>query len=163
MSFDRIELLVFFTKFSFILFMVRWFFLLIHFLIVGDFEWSKTASHILTVPLTLECVRTLSWSISVFFYFNCFSDDVLCKFCVLLSELMILLSTHHVACHLICRNKLRWYMSGNVILKESKCITRNIRKCNSTSNYIYFYKLIHVDLKPRILIASFLLASLLNN
>ena len=87
----------------------------------------------------------------------------------LLSEPMILLSTHHVTNHLTCHNKLRC-MSCNFILKIWKCNTRNIRKCNSASNYIlifgklfYIYKLIHIHLKPRILIPSFLLAPLLNN
>ena len=43
----------------------------------------------------------------------------------------------------------------------------DIKKCNSAYNYILIfeklsliYKLIHIDLTPRILIASFLLASL---
>ena len=45
-----------------------------------------------------------------------------------------------------------------------------IGKCNSASNYIlifgklfHIYKLVRIDLKLRILIASFLLALLLNN
>ena len=40
--------------------MVRCFFLLIHFLVVEDYELPKSASHILSVPLTMECVRILS-------------------------------------------------------------------------------------------------------
>ena len=90
-------LLVFFTKLSFILFTVRFFFLLIHFLEVEDYELPKSTSHVLSVLLSLEYVRILFWSICFFFYFNCLPDDVL----------MILLSTHHITKHLICCNKLR--------------------------------------------------------
>ena len=56
--------------------MVRCYFLLIHFLVVEDYKLPKSTSHILSVPLNLECVRILSWSIS---FFNCLLDDVLCK------------------------------------------------------------------------------------
>ena len=69
----------FFKKLSFILFMIRHFFLLIQFLVVEDYELSKSTSHILSVPLNLEYVRILSWSISFFPYFKCLPDDVLCK------------------------------------------------------------------------------------
>ena len=40
--------------------MVRCFFLLIHFLVVEDYELPKSTSHILSVPVTMECVRILS-------------------------------------------------------------------------------------------------------
>ena len=43
--------------------MVRSLFLLIHFLVVQDYELPKTASRILSVPLTLECVRILDPSL----------------------------------------------------------------------------------------------------
>ena len=33
------------------------FILLIHFLVAEDYELPKSTSHILSVPLTLECVR----------------------------------------------------------------------------------------------------------
>ena len=59
--------------------MIRRFFLLTQFLVVEDVELPKSISHILSVPLNLECVRILSWSISFFSYFNYLSDDVLCK------------------------------------------------------------------------------------
>ena len=59
--------------------MVRCFFLLIHFLVVEDYELPKSTSHILSVPLNLECVRIPSWFISFFSYFNFLPDDVLCK------------------------------------------------------------------------------------
>ena len=85
---------------------------------------------------------------------------------MMLSELMKLLSTHHVTNHLTCRNKP---MSCNLVLKLWKCNIRNIGKFNFASNYIlifgksfYISKLNHIDLKRRILIASFLLAPLLN-
>ena len=61
-------------------------------------------------------------------------------------------------------------MCGNGILKRWKCNTKNIKKFSFPSNYMfifgklyYVYKLIHIDLKPRILIASFLLTPFLNN
>ena len=59
--------------------MVRCFFLLIHFLVVEDYESPKSASHVLSVPVNLECVRVPSWSISFFSYFNPLPDDVMCK------------------------------------------------------------------------------------
>ena len=72
-------MLVFFTKSSFILFTVRCFFLLLaHFLAVEDYELAKSTI-LVSVPLTPECVRILSWSISFFIYFNFLPDDVLCK------------------------------------------------------------------------------------
>ena len=74
-------MLVFFTKLSFILFTGRCFFLLIHFLVVEDYELSKSTSHV-SLPLTLECDRILSWSISFFFCFNCLPDDFLCKIAI---------------------------------------------------------------------------------
>ena len=52
-------MLVFFTKLSFILFTGRCFFLLIHFLVVEDYELSKGTTHV-SLPLTLECDRILS-------------------------------------------------------------------------------------------------------
>ena len=76
-------LLFFFTKLSFTVFMVRCFFLLIRFLLVGDYGLSKSTSHFLSVPLTLECVRILFWSISFsFFFFNFLPDDVICKIAI---------------------------------------------------------------------------------
>ena len=61
MPFDRIEHTTgLFTKLSFNMFRVRCFFLLSHFLVVEAYELSKSTSHFLSVPLTLECVRILS-------------------------------------------------------------------------------------------------------
>ena len=135
--------------------MVRCSFLLIHFLVVEEYELPKSTSHVLNVPLTLE-----SWFIS---FFSALIVSLM-MFCgKLLSELVLLLSTHDVTGHLTCRNNL----SCNLILKIWKCNTRNIRKCHSASIYIfifgklfYIYNLIHIYLKPRILITSFLSASL---
>ena len=69
----------FITKLSFTMVMVRSFFLLIHFLVVEDYELCKITSCFFSVQLTLECIKILSWYISFFFYFNCITDDVLCK------------------------------------------------------------------------------------
>ena len=79
---DRAYYCSFFTKLRFILFMVRCFFLLIHFLAVEDYELPKSTSHILIVPLNLDYANILSWSISFFSYFNCLPDDVLCKIAI---------------------------------------------------------------------------------
>ena len=92
MSFDGIELLqIFITKISFIVFMVACFFLLSYFLVEEGYELSKSTNHLLSVILTLEWIRIPTWSV-FFFYFNYLTDDVQCK---MLSELMMLLSTHH--------------------------------------------------------------------
>ena len=55
--------------------MVRCFSLLIHFLLVEDYESRKSTSHILSVPLNLECPLFFS-------YFNCLPDNVLCKIAI---------------------------------------------------------------------------------
>ena len=52
---------------------------MIHLLVVEDYELPKNTSQVLSVPLTLECVRILSWSISFSFICNWLPDDVLCK------------------------------------------------------------------------------------
>ena len=62
--------------------MVRRFFLLIYFLVVEDYELPKSTGRVLSVTLTLECIKILSRSISFFFYFNCLPDDVLCKIAI---------------------------------------------------------------------------------
>ena len=83
---------------------MRYCFLLSHFLVVEDYELSQSTSHLLSVPLSLECVRILSLFIS----FSSTSIVSLMMFCVrLLSELMILSSAYHVISHLTCHNKLR--------------------------------------------------------
>ena len=100
---DRANYWPFSKKLNFILFMVRCFFLLIHLLVVEDYESPKSASHILSVPLTLNA--------SEFYLDPCLSSPILIVslmiYCVrLLSELIIMLSTHHVTNHLTCCNKL---------------------------------------------------------
>ena len=92
-------------RYSFNVFMVRCFFLLSHFLEVLDYELSKR--HLVSMAWTLECARILYCSI--YFY-------VINVFIRLLSELMIMLLTHHVTKHMTCRNKLRYPMSCNLIL-----------------------------------------------
>ena len=75
------------SQFSFIMFMAKCFFLLIHFIVVEDYELSQSTIHLLSVPSALEYARILSWSI--FFFFST-SVVFLMQFCVrLLPELMI--------------------------------------------------------------------------
>ena len=72
MSFDRIEHTTgLLHKIKFYCIYVK---TLSHFLVVEDYELSKSISHLLRVPLTLECIRILSSSI--FFYFNFLTDDI---------------------------------------------------------------------------------------
>ena len=89
--------LIFFTKLTFRLFMIRRFFWLIYFLVVEDYELPEIASHVLTVPLTLECIRILSWSISLFFYFNRLPDDVLCKIAIWADDTVFNSSCHKLS------------------------------------------------------------------
>ena len=85
--------------------MIRCFFLLIHFLVVEDYELPKSTNHVLSVPLNLECIRILSLS----FIFSPTLIVSLMMFCVrFLSEVMIMLSTRHVTNHLTCCNKLEF-------------------------------------------------------
>ena len=71
--------LVVFTKWSLIMFIVEWFLLLSHFLIVEDYELPQSPSHLLSLSVTLEYSRILYWSISFFLYINFLPDDVACK------------------------------------------------------------------------------------
>ena len=57
--------------------MVRRFSLLIHILVVKDYELPKCADHVLNVPLTVECVKNVDPAF--FFLINCLPDDVLGK------------------------------------------------------------------------------------
>ena len=81
--------------------MVRCFFLLIHFLVVEEYELPRILSHILTANYTIT--KSLS---------SLFSPTLIIvslMFCVrLLSQLMIMLSNHHVTNHLTCRKKLHF-------------------------------------------------------
>ena len=78
---------------NFVVFMVRYFFLLNHFLVVEDYEL-----------LTLEYVRILSWFIS---FLSILIVSLIMFYVRLLRELMILLSNHYVTKHLTCHNKFR--------------------------------------------------------
>ena len=71
------------------------YFLSNHFLVVEDYELSKVQ------VILLWNASEFYFNPSVFFYIICFADDVL------LSELMILLSTHHVTNYMTCHNKVR--------------------------------------------------------
>ena len=111
-------LLLFFIKLSFLLFMIRSFFLFIHFLIVENYELPKSTSHILSAPLTLECI---SFCLDPFFYFyfNCLSDDVLCKIAIW-ADYTALNSSCDKPSNLLQQVKP---MSSNLILKIWKCKT----------------------------------------
>ena len=92
--------------------------------------------------------------LSIFFYFNCLPDDVLCKIAIRADD-TALNSSCHKPTDLSQQVEIAYALQFDI---------------NSASNYIlifgklfYIHKLIHIDLKPRILIASFLLAPLLNN
>ena len=126
----------------------------------------KCTGHILSVPLIVECVSILSWTIYFFFYFNCLPDNVLCKIAIWADD-TALSSSCDKPSGLSQQVEIAYELWFD--LKIWKLNTRNIWKLNSAFNYIlmlgkfYIYKLIHSDLKPRILIASFLLAPLLTN
>ena len=64
MSFDRIQYTSSLLQITFYIAYGKTFFLFIHFLVLEDYELPKSTSHILSVPLTLKCVRILSWLIS---------------------------------------------------------------------------------------------------
>ena len=86
MSFDRIgHTIGILHKIKFYCVYGKIFFSLSHFLLVEDYDLSKSTSHLLTVPLTLECVGILPWSI-FFLYFSCLPDDVLCKIVILAND-----------------------------------------------------------------------------
>ena len=59
----------------------KFFFLLSHFLVVKDYELYQSTSDLLSVSLTLEYVRILSWSISFFFSIRFLRYNVLSKIC----------------------------------------------------------------------------------
>ena len=124
--------------------MIRCFFLLIYFLVAEDYESPKSTSHVLSVPLNLECVRFLSWSISFFSYFNCLSDDVLSKIAIWADDNALNSSCDKPSD--LTQQVVIWSWKYENALVE---ISENAN--------------LHVDLKPRILIASLLLAPLLNN
>ena len=82
MSFEMIEHTTgLLHKTKFFIVYVKNFFSLIHFLIVENHQLLKSTSHNLSVPLTLECVRFLSLSIS-FLCFNYLPDNLLCMIAI---------------------------------------------------------------------------------
>ena len=100
---------------------------------------------------------------SIFFsYFNWLPDNLLCKTVIWADDY-----TLNISCD------KPYYLSQQVVIwsykyEKKKKTPKAIVKCNYGSNYIfgkllYFYKLIDIDLKPRILIASFWLTPLSNN
>ena len=120
-------LLVVFTKLSFILWQDI-FFLFIHFLVVEDYELPKSTSHILSVPITLEWIQILSWSIS-FLYFHCFPDVFLHTIPVWTDDTAL-----NSSCDKPSDEPTR--TSFSLILKIWTCNTSNIRKYNHASSYI---------------------------
>ena len=101
-------MLVFFTKLGFIVFMVRFFFLLNHFLAVEDYELSKSTRH-------------SPWNTKEFYLDQSFFSDTIVSLMILCvrlpSKLMILLPTHDVTKHLTCRNKMIQPLNCNWILQ----------------------------------------------
>ena len=91
----------------------------------------------------------------------------LMMFCVrFLSELMILLSTHHLTTHRTCPNKVQ-SMSCEFDLKNMKMQCRKYQKMQFC-NYIFIlgklfflHNLIHIDLKKRTLLASFFIGTII--
>ena len=124
--------------------------------------WSTIRKSLNIINMIVECVQILSWSIS---FFSAVIVSLM-MFC-----LRWLYCSQHIMWQTIWLVATSWDSFWVVFdLKIWKCNARNIRKCNSPSNDIiiigklfHIYKLIHIDLKPRILITSFLLAPLLNN
>ena len=49
-----------FQKIKFFVVYGRYFFLLIHFVVEEDYQLPKITSHVLSVPLNVQCVRILS-------------------------------------------------------------------------------------------------------
>ena len=75
-----------------------------------------------------------------------------------------MLSTHHVTNHLTCRNNLSFDLKN---MKMQYQRYRKMQCCiqlyNDIWEIILYLQPNHIDLKPRILIASFLLGALLND
>ena len=106
-------LLLFFTSLNFIVFMTRCFFLLGFFLVIENYELSKS----MYVKYAIDS-GTYQNSILIHLFFST-SINSLIIFCVtLLSELMMLLLTHHVTNDLTCRTNLRQPLSCNLSCKS---------------------------------------------
>ena len=123
------------------------------------------------------------------YFLSCRFNFLISKFAILMNFFLYILWIKIVdlspwQCFLLClissqegANKYKLFLifntrSTNIFYSKSKftqvCFSLTwlgnvmlvIKKCNSASNYIL---IIHIDLKPRILITSFLLVSLLIN
>ena len=142
-------LLVFFTKLSFILFMIRCFFLLIHFLVVEYYGLLKSTSHILShiLPLSQEYVR-IHLDPSLFFNFNCLPDDDLCKI-VIWADDTALNSSFYKLSDLPQQAQMAYELYNKLYI--------------DIWEIILYLQAKPYRLKTKILIASFLLAPLLNN
>ena len=70
------------------MFIIRSYFLLIHFLVVEYFELPKSTVYVLSVSLILKNLEILSCFIS-FFYLSYFPDDVLCKIAIWANEIAL--------------------------------------------------------------------------
>ena len=115
------------------------FFLLIYFSVVEDFQLPKTSSYVISLPLTMEFIRN-------------FNPSLLCStlivslmmFCVrLLSELMKLLSTHHFTNHLTCRKHIETAYEMYFHLKNMKMQYQKYQKMQLCIElYIDIWKII---------------------
>ena len=95
--------------------MVRCFFLVSNFFVVEDYELSQSISHLL---MCHKFWNTSEFYLSLGPYLIFASRVSVMMFNIrLLSDLLILLSTHHVTQHLSCCRKLRQLLSCNLILK----------------------------------------------
>ena len=161
MSFDRREHTTgFLHKIKFYIVYVK-----MLFLIDSILSASRTTDHVLSRPLTLECVWILSWFIHFFFYFYCLSG-VLCKIAIWAYD-TALNSSFDKPFDL---SQQMEPMSCNLILKMWKCNIK-ISKNAILQLYIYIWEIIlslqanpcRLKNKDSFLLASFLLAPLLNN
>ena len=167
MSFDRIEHTGLLHKIKFYCVYDKMFFLIGSFL-SGRKLWVSWNYKSYSKCIINSGIRQTSILIHLFdpTYLKMFwcSLMMFCAIWVVISAIIVTVN------HLTCHNKLRYPMSSNLILKIWECNTRNIKNGNSAPNYVlifgklfFVYQLIHIDLKPRILIASFILAPLLND
>ena len=129
--------------------MIRCFFLLIHFLVVEYYGLVKSTSHILShiLPLSLEYVR-IHLDPSLFFNFNCLPDDDLCKI-VIWADDTALNSSFYKLSDLSQQAQMAYELYNKLYI--------------DIWEIILYLQAKPYRLKTKILIASFLLAPLLNN
>ena len=140
--------------------MVRCLFLLIHFLVVQDYKLAKSTSHILSVPLNVECFKVLSWCIFFFSYFNCLFDHVQCKITIWAVDNALNSSQDKPSD--LSEQVVIWSKNYENAIPEISEMQSCIQLYTDIWAIFYIYKLIDIDLKPRILMASFLLEALNN-